>query len=79
MSNKQFAERLNKELDEIGVPERSDERVEIFAKLIKVPRYKAEAILNGSTTLEAPLLDLLAEELEVNAEWLLGKSDKRHN
>ena len=79
MSNKQFSERLNKELDEIGVPVRSDERVEVFAKLIKVPRFKAEAILNGNTTIEAPLLDTLAEELEVSSEWLLGKTDKREN
>ena len=79
MSNKRFSERLNKELDDIGVPQRNDERVEVFAKLIKVPRFKAEAILNGNTNPEAPLLELLAEELEVNAEWLLGKSDKRQN
>ena len=79
MSNKQFSERLNKELDEIGVPQRNDERIEVFAKLIKVPRFKAEALLNGNTNPEAPLLDLLSKELEVSADWLLGKSDKRPN
>jgi plasmid maintenance system antidote protein VapI len=79
MSNRQFSERLNQELDEIGVPARSDERVEVFAKLLKVPRFKAEAILNGNTMLDAPLLEMLAEELEVSADWLLGKSEKRHN
>ncbi len=79
MANRQFSERLNKELDDIGVPQRSDERVEVFAKLIKVPRFKAAAILSGSTLVDAPLLALLAEELEVNADWLLGKSDERHN
>ena len=79
MSNRQFSERLNKELDSIGVPERSDERVEVFAKLIKVPRFKAEAILNGSFVIDGPLLELLAQELEVNADWLIGKSDQRSN
>jgi hypothetical protein len=79
MSNRQFSERLNKELDSIGVPERNDERVEVFAKLIKVPRFKAESILNGTSILDAPLLDLLAEELEVSADWLIGKSDQRQN
>ncbi|MCP0914535.1 MULTISPECIES: hypothetical protein [Legionella] len=79
MSNKQFSERLNKELDEIGVPQRADERVEVFAKLINIPRGKAEAILNGNIHSGTPLLQLIAEELEVNPEWLLGKSDKRHN
>ena len=79
MNNKHFSERLNKELDEIGVPQPSDERVEAFSKLIKVPRFKAEAILNGHTNPEAPLLQMLADELEVSADWLLGKSDKRQN
>ena len=79
MSNKQFSERLNKELDEIGVPERNDERIAVFAKLIKIPRFKAEAILNGNASPDAPLLEILAGELEVNADWLLGKSNKRQN
>lgn len=79
MSNRQFSERLNKELDDIGVPERSEERVEVFAKLLRVPRFKAEAILNGNTTPDMPLLEMLAEELEVSADWLLGKSDKKHH
>jgi len=80
MGNKQFSDRLNKELDEIDVPQQREERVAIFAKLIKVPRFRAEAILNGNTMmLEPPVLSLLADELEVSADWLLGKSDKRHN
>lgn len=79
MSNKQFSERLNKELDDMGMPARADERVELFSKLLKVPRFKAEALLNGSTNPEAPLLKILADELEVNAEWLLGRSDKKQN
>ncbi len=79
MSNKQFSERLNKELDEIGVPQRTDERIDVFAKLIKVHRFKAEALLNGQTNPDTPLLDWLAEELEVSADWLAGKSDKRSN
>lgn len=79
MGNKQFSERLNKELDEMGVPAQRDERVTVFAKLIKVPRFKAEAILDGSVAVKAPLIDILADELEVNADWLIGKSNERHN
>ena len=79
MSNKQFSDRLNKELDDIGVPQRNDERVAVFAKLIKISPFKAEAILNGNTNPDAPLLEILAEELEVSAEWLLGKSNNRQN
>lgn len=79
MTNRQFSERLNKELDDIGVPQHSDERVEAFAKLIKIPRFKAEAILNGQINPDIPLLETLSGELEVSADWLLGKSNKRQN
>lgn len=73
MSNKKFAERLNKALDDIGAPERSEERVDVFAKLIKVPRFKASAILDGTMPLDAHLLEILTQELEVTEAWLLGR------
>lgn len=73
MSNKKFAERLNKALDDIGVPERTDERVEILSKLIHVPRFKADAILNGTMPLDAHLLEIVTKELEVSEAWLLGE------
>jgi hypothetical protein len=77
--NKQFAERVNRELDEIGVPPRNDERVEIFAKLLKLPRFKAEALLSGNLPLDDKILHLLAREFEVSAEWLAGRSNDRRN
>jgi hypothetical protein len=77
--NKQFAERVNRELDEIGVPPRNDERVEIFAKLLKLPRFKAEALLSGNLPLDDKILNLLAREFEVSAEWLAGRSNDRRN
>jgi len=77
MSNKLFSERLNKELDDIGVPLLVNERVDVFAKLTNVPKFKAEALLSGTALPDADLLALLANELEVNGEWLVGKSDQR--
>lgn len=77
MLNKRFSERLNKELDSIGVPEATSERIEILSKLIKVPKFKAEALLSGITSPDGALLKTLAEELEVNEDWLLGKSDSK--
>lgn len=77
MLNKRFSERLNKELDSIGVPETTSERIEILSKLIKVPKFKAEALLNGNTNPDEALLRTLAQELEVNADWLIGKSDSK--
>lgn len=77
MNVKQFSERLNEGLDEIGVPPHNDERVEIFAKLVKLPRFKAESLLNGHLNPDPTLLSLLAEVLEVNSDWLIGKTNKK--
>lgn len=77
MLNKKFSERLNKELDSIGVPEATTERIEILSKLIKIPKFKAEALLNGLTSPDAKVLKTLADELEVNENWLLGKDDSK--
>ena len=73
MSNKLFAERLNQALDDIGAPERFEERTDVLSKLIKVPRFKAEALLNGAFVPDAPLLALLAQEFEISEAWLLGR------
>jgi hypothetical protein len=78
MLNKRFSERLNKELDNIGVPESSAERIEVLSKLVKIPKFKAEALLNGATNPDEALLKTLAEEFEVNADWLVGKSESSH-
>ncbi|WP_028387953.1 hypothetical protein [Legionella fairfieldensis] len=77
MPNKQFAERLNKELDAIDVPQRLDERIAVFSKLLKIPKFKAEAFLNGITLPEQALLNRLAEEFDVNPDWLSGKTQQR--
>jgi len=75
MSNRVFAERLNQGLDEIGVPTLLHERIDVFAKLIDIPRFKAETILNGRIMVEGSLLVQIAKELEVTPEWLSGKSE----
>lgn len=77
MLNKRFSERLNKELDSIGVPETTAERIEVLAKLIKVPKFKAESLLNGHLNPDNTLLTILTEELEVDADWLVGKIDSK--
>lgn len=78
MINKQFRDRLNSELDEIGLPLRLDERVEAFSKLIKEPKYRAEAILSGNRIPEDKVLNTLSNELEVSVKWLLGKTNDKH-
>lgn len=77
MLYRRFSERLNKELDNIGVPETNQERIEALSKLIKIPKFKAEALLNGITKPDETVLKILANELEVNVDWLIGKSDSK--
>ena len=77
MPNKRFSERLNKELDSIGVPEMTGERIEVLSRLLRIPKFKAETLLNGLITPDPKLLHALAEELEVTEDWLLGKSDSK--
>jgi len=79
MANKIFAERLNQELDNIGLPQHESERVEAFARMIKLPRFKAESILHGEMIPNNEELALIAEELEVSIEWLLGKQTNMPN
>lgn len=76
MLNKEFVERLGKELDSIGVPVLNSERIEIVAKLLKIPKFKAESLING-VIMDELIIRKIAGELEVNPEWLLGRSNKR--
>ncbi len=76
MFNKQFADRLNQELDKIDVPKPLDERIDAFSKLIHVPRFKAETILSGHIPSEPELIDRIVHELEVDRDWLLGSAGK---
>ena len=80
MANRIFAQRLNQELDNMGLPERNQDRIEAFAKLIKAPRFKAESILHGEQIPNIETLQLIAKELEVSIDWLIGqgKDDDTH-
>lgn len=73
MTNKVFSERLNRELDNIGLPQLEQERIEAFARLIKTPKFKAESILHGELIPNPELLQQIASELEVSVDWLMGK------
>jgi hypothetical protein len=79
MLNKKFSERLNTELSNIGVPETTLERIAVLAKILKIPKFKAEVLLSGSIIPDQILAATLAQELEVNVDWLLGKTDSKSN
>ena len=75
MSYRKFSERLNQALDDIEVPEEHDERVEALTKLVNMTRFKADALITGKLIPDPICLSSLAQQLEVEPEWLLGKID----
>ena len=76
MSNKKLTERLNNELDELGVPSLMAERVQVCAKLFNLPKFKVEALLHGVIAVDTHCLQMIAEELEVSMDWLFGTKEK---
>jgi hypothetical protein len=75
MSNKKLTERLNNELDELGVPTLIAERVYVCSKLFNLPKFKVEALLNGIVAFDSNCMQKIAEELEVSIDWLFGKKE----
>lgn len=73
MTNRFFLERLNSELDHIDFPQLLDERLDAFSKLMNIPRFQAETILSGHVPADEQLLQKIADELEVDVDWLVGK------
>ncbi|KTD82938.1 hypothetical protein [Legionella waltersii] len=72
MSNKVLTERLNNELDKLGVPNLMTERVQVCSKLFKLPKFKVEALLNGVIAIDSHSMNKIADELGVSSDWLLG-------
>jgi len=68
---KHFAARLNKCLDELGVPTDTRDRTVILSKMLKITRQQSRMLLDGYQLPDEALLQLLAEELEVESKWLL--------
>ncbi|QMT61506.1 hypothetical protein [Legionella sp. PC997] len=74
MSNKKLTERLNRELDELGVPALMTERVQVCSKLFQLPKFKIEALLHGVIALDSTSMQKVANELEVSMDWLFGET-----
>ncbi|OGT47314.1 MAG: hypothetical protein A3E83_00830 [Gammaproteobacteria bacterium RIFCSPHIGHO2_12_FULL_41_20] len=72
-SAKQFADRLNKGLDELDVPAVVRERVTILSKMLQIPKQQAWNLLEGYQLPDEQLLQQIANELEVETGWLVGK------
>jgi hypothetical protein len=67
-----FSERLNHCLDETGAPNSVRERAAILNKLIDIPKQNAWGMLEGHQLPDSVLLKKIADEFEVDPEWLSG-------
>ncbi|HLB57268.1 MAG TPA: hypothetical protein VJL60_00465 [Gammaproteobacteria bacterium] len=65
-STKQFADRLNKGLDDLGVPIHIKERAAILGKMLHIPKQQAWSLLEGHTFPDNQLLQQIATELEID-------------
>lgn len=73
MTAKDFAEKLNKCLDESEAPGLVRERASILSKLLDIPKQQAWSILEGHAIPEPSILQRIAAEFEVDLKWLCGK------
>jgi len=69
---KNFAEKLNKSLDDLGMPNNTKERAAKLSKLLDVPRQQAWNLIEGLQKPDQDLLERIAQELEVDIAWLLS-------
>lgn len=69
---KKFAERLNDCLDETDAPASIKERANILSKLLDISKQEAWKLLDGQQIPKEEMLRLIAQEFEVEPEWLAG-------
>jgi len=62
---KQFAETLNKSLDDLDVPIQIRERATILSKMLDIPKQHAWNLLEGTQMPDNELLQRIKDELEI--------------
>tara|TARA_R110000868_G_scaffold243090_2_gene498811 strand:- start:691 stop:918 length:228 start_codon:yes stop_codon:yes gene_type:complete len=70
---REFAQKLNKCLDESDAPTPVRERANILSKLLDIPKPQAWSILEGQLLPEHSILQRIAVEFEVDVKWLCDK------
>jgi hypothetical protein len=73
LSPKLFAEKLNQCLNEYDAPVNVRERAAVLAKLFDISKQQAWSYLEGHQLPEKFLLEQIANEFEVDVEWLSGQ------
>lgn len=71
-SAKHFAERLNHCLNETGAPASIRERTAILSKMLDISKQQAWSFIDGQQIPDPELLQKIANEFEVDPEWLSG-------
>lgn len=62
---KKLAHKINKSLDEIGVPENNKQRIAIFSKMLDISKQQAWSLLEGQLNPDQKILEKIANELEI--------------
>lgn len=70
---KEFAEKLNKCLDESDAPAPVRERASILSKMLDIPKQQAWSMLEGQILPEQSIVQRIAVEFEVDLKWLCSK------
>lgn len=70
---KQFAEKLNSCLDDSGAPTNARERAAVLAKMLDISKQQAWNFVEGLQLPDDELLMRIAEEFEVDPEWMAGR------
>lgn len=72
LSPKLFSDRLNTCLDDTGAPRAMRERAIVLSKILDIPKQQAWGLLEGHLIPDAETLKRIAEEFEVEIQWLNG-------
>lgn len=72
-SPKQFAERLNHCLDDMGAPPAVRERAVVLAKMLDISKQQAWSLIEGHQIPDQEILQQMAYEFEVDPTWLAGE------
>lgn len=74
-SAKHFAEKLNHCLDATDAPSHIRERATILSKLLDIPKQQAWGMLEGQQIPDHALMQRIANEFEVDLDWLTGEHE----
>ncbi|MBA4697452.1 MAG: helix-turn-helix transcriptional regulator [Legionella sp.] len=77
MNLKVFAQRFNREIMLLGFPEDVTEKGKAIAKVFGVSRHLANAMIFGYTSPSSDQINKIAQILDVDPHWLIGKADKK--